>query len=420
VIVGGAGIMSNWQKDLKKFIDELPLTVNDDDNAENFIELLLCFHDKKIFPDDIMEEIYTYLVEENENPDASYEDVELLSIVTNKIVIDPKLEKRCDSYCEYIINGIQSLSWSIDFNELSDATFEYIHSTESFASETTDLLERWRSSIEKQREEIHQQEEKVEKRLQEQEEKIKNLLPQSITTVGIFIAVLMVMFGGLNIIQSFANVASISVIRLMSVGILIAMLVSNCLFLLIFLLSRLVDRPIHTICGNFTNDNVTLGRDMTCHQCYYHRLDVQDKFDKCGNDEKYIEGRKCGFVKKAFVRYPWFWIANIAFVLSFFPLVTIWVYGNAENAGIIEHKVLFVFLLVFIEIIFCTCIGVWMVYTGKIDGVVEEKDKTNKAKVIKVPNNFKKIRIRTLIISVILIGVALYVLGSYALNIVNP
>lgn len=162
-------------------------------------------------------------------------------------IVDIVYAQGLKPYQAFIINEIQNFVNAIILYNAHNAKFI---KTQAEAERLLDQAERTTSvmtTINKRNTDI----------INKHDEKINRLLPQFVTIVGIFIAIIMVMFGGLNIFSALANLENVSPLRLTGAGTLIAFLISNSMFLLIYLLSRLTNRPIHTVCVYFDNEKIT-------------------------------------------------------------------------------------------------------------------------------------------------------------------
>lgn len=85
----------------------------------------------------------------------------------------------------------------------------------------------------------------------EQEEKIKMVYGDIISILGIFSAVIIAFFGGINILGSaLSNMDKVSKYRLIFVILAIGFVTFNIIFMLLYTISKLIEKPIRSECKN--------------------------------------------------------------------------------------------------------------------------------------------------------------------------
>jgi|GEM_PF-4081894 len=89
---------------------------------------------------------------------------------------------------------------------------------------------------------------KNEKYLNDMESKLQNVLPQTITVLGVFTAIIVVFFGGMSLVNLFQDMYTISPHRFFLGLIGMGHIIVNFLFLMMFMLSRLLERPVSVDC----------------------------------------------------------------------------------------------------------------------------------------------------------------------------
>jgi hypothetical protein len=221
-----------------------------------------------------------------------------------------------------------------------------------------------------------------------QQKEIDGLLPRVIEVIGIFIAIITVIFGGLNIIASFDNMDDVSALRLVGSSFLIAFLLFNVLFFLIFLISRITGKPIHVVCGRFTNPTVDDPQYKTCNKCFFNRLDDRSEIFRGKGSDLNIDKdelknyelnnhEQCGLPKKAFSHYPWFWLANFVLLAAELCMVTIWLSIAMIEERLLETSELYGFIaLMFVIVALISYMAYrFLRYGGKIIRVKHIKAK---------------------------------------------
>ncbi|MEL5898700.1 hypothetical protein AAGC94_11580 [Clostridium sporogenes] len=114
-------------------------------------------------------------------------------------------------------------------------------------------LEKFNEDVIKSKKYIESEHEKIRESfnelLKKQKEEVKALNSNLISVLGIFSAVILSFFGGLNILGSvMENIHKVSRYRLAFSIILIMFFVFNVIFVLLYIISRLTEKPISVIC----------------------------------------------------------------------------------------------------------------------------------------------------------------------------
>ena len=110
-----------------------------------------------------------------------------------------------------------------------------------------------------------------------QESKINDLMPQSITVIGIFVSILAVLLGGFSLISIMSSIVTISLPRLIGILTFTGQVLFNIVFFMMFLLSRISNKPIHTVCPKFTTlkefeDITTEEKNKQCMRCLHNQF----------------------------------------------------------------------------------------------------------------------------------------------------
>jgi len=170
-----------------------------------------------------------------------------------------------------------------------------------------------------------------------QDEKIKDLIPQAIASVGIFVAVITVMFGGFHLVTALNSLDKQPITMVIVLITFIGQMIFNILFLLMFLLSRMAEKTIYNTCRHFEGNaefkekNLPI-RQSHCRYCEYDKntrkanKNVKVLYCKhCEYGKDAVEGNKdvrvCGSFKRSFVKFPYIYIANGFFILIYLSIL---------------------------------------------------------------------------------------------------
>lgn len=129
--------------------------------------------------------------------------------------------------------------------------------------------------------------------------------------MGIFVAIIVIMFGGFSLIDIFAGFENLSAYRVITVALITGQIIFNVLFLLMYLLARLSNKHICSSCSNFKGKDKDKNYQMIDKHC-----------DNCVLFEK--KETKCSLFKRTFYRYPYMYIFNIGIILMELFLVSFW------------------------------------------------------------------------------------------------
>lgn len=107
---------------------------------------------------------------------------------------------------------------------------------------------------------------------------VRDILPQAITVLGIFVAIILVFIGDIKILDSVKLIKGEPFIMFISVVLLVVHLTLNLLFALLFLISRIAKSSINVRCSKF--------RDISpYYRNQVHHFDIDNKQDVSLNDE---------------------------------------------------------------------------------------------------------------------------------------
>ena len=254
-----------------------------------------------------------------------------------------------------------------------------------------------------------------------QEEKIKDTLANSIGVLSIFVALITVMFGGFNLINAFQAMVEQTIYRLLLSIAFVGLVIFNMLFLLMFLISKILGKRIHANCNNFEfedfeiEDRIRNNESPSILYEYSHcAYCIRDKDDE----------NRCGAIEKIFKKYPYIGITNLFIILFMIGLGLTNLANRAIMSGFVLKPAWFVFLLVIIVgLLFTLTIYCFWAYGKR--GYSErykkklEKQKANEDEMSKtiLPEHFYLRRTcQFIVIALILIVICIYPL-SLTLNI---
>ena len=195
---------------------------------------------------------------------------------------------------------------SLEINEKHVAyvsyTVNYIYVNMYFTAETYTRINELSAEVIERLDDIDTALRKSEETVNIAKKTADNILPHTISVLGIFIAVISFLYGGFSIINAFEQMVNQSTHRLIYSITLTGVILFNALFLLIFLLSKLSDKRIHSPCKYFeakSNVAVNSADDSYCVNCVRSR----DKHEQCSQ------------VEKIFRKYPYIYGANTFLLL---------------------------------------------------------------------------------------------------------
>ena len=164
---------------------------------------------------------------------------------------------------------------------------------------------------------INEQIENQEGKLLELDRQMSDAVSQTMTIIGIFIAILMVSFGGVSLISNIISILehppSFTVTLLI---ILIAMI--NLLFFFIYLVAKLSSKDIGVECHNHT----PIKNEKTSSLIHIQK--------NCINCVKCDTTKGCNYFKRIWRRYPYILLVNILLFLSIVG-ASLWLYNSPND-----------------------------------------------------------------------------------------
>lgn len=213
-----------------------------------------------------------------------------------------------------------------------------------------------------------------------------NLLANAIAILGIFIAIVTVIFGGEEFIQ--ATISGVQETLAQNLGnnsavfvsilliILLAAIIINIIFMFAYILSRLIVRDIGMLCRYHKYNEETAKKEKD---------NINHSFKSCTNCE-----HRCSFYQRLKYRFPYIFYMEIALLTTLMGFITIWIAKSCVYDPLLAYteqranyfwslKSIFgimemgVSILIFVFIVFT-------VYKNKViaDGFREEKKRDPK------------------------------------------
>ncbi len=349
--------MEDGESRFLAFLDSLETVVVNSETVTQFLDIMVSLFNANELPSSIVEKLLAFL-----DNIWQEKDIDKFNIAVNKMaeIIDSAvLAASTYEHREYIIFTLNSISIS-----LRDCNY-YVEEDEEYSDDVDDIL----SNISK-----------LEEKLNHNEERMKDLIPQAITAVGIFAAVIVVIFGGLEIINAFAALKQHDTIKMLVISGFMGMMIFDCLFLLMFLLARISGRPIHTVCGRFCHKEIDKntgkpkevhGSDRICMYCSFN------------NERDNEEAKQCSHVMRAFVKYPYFYFSNFFIIVIEVVLFAIWIMGYLLDKDYVAHLGLLVTFASLFVIAFISCGGYFIATLGKVSYMKPNKKTVKNDEVTK-------------------------------------
>jgi len=182
-------------------------------------------------------------------------------------------------------------------------------------------------------------------KIEKQEDKISQVLPNAISTIGVFVAVLFVFFGGMNLITAFESMAEYSIYRLLMSIMITGQIILNSLFFLMFLISRLARIRVSSICNKFSCREIegyTFKVPDHIH-CYYCQHEGRNEFSL----ENVIDGKPrnvCSLMEKAFRKYPYIYGTNLMIIAFEIVIVLAYIHQKVLESEYTSYPLFYVVL----------------------------------------------------------------------------
>ena len=269
---------------INEFLSSLKEVVPDMKNkSEEFIKLIIQTYDMDNSTNFLLDNFEKALLDSNE---IFLNNVQYLLNYASKTNIPDKYKNYVNYNLTIIYNAFKS--------ENDDEYFEFlIELTEKRYVEQNKLTN------------------DLQKNIKQQQKNINEILPNTISVMGIFVAIIVIMFGGFSLIDIFAGFENLSAYRVITVALITGQIIFNVLFLLMYLLARLSNKHICSSCSNFKGKDKDKNYQMIDKHC-----------DNCVLFEK--KETKCSLFKRTFYRYPYMYIFNIGIILMELFLVSFW------------------------------------------------------------------------------------------------
>ncbi len=139
-------------------------------------------------------------------------------------------------------------------------------------------------------------------------EKIENFNAQSITVLGIFAGIVMAFTGAFSLLGSaFTQVNAVSFYRLLFLVLLVGFVLINSIFILIYMVGKLVNKSIASNCKYSTSSQATSSLNLR-------------NICECASEKR----KKCSPLKKFYRRYPFVAILDAVILGMMALLAIIW------------------------------------------------------------------------------------------------
>jgi hypothetical protein len=183
---------------------------------------------------------------------------------------------------------------------------------------------------------------KNEKYLGAMEGKLQNVLPQTITVLGVFTAIIVVFFGGMSLVNLFQDMYTISPHRFFLGLIGMGHIIVNFLFLMMFMLSRLLERPVNVDC-DFDLNTGKDGSGQKCKNC----LNSCSQYQKLARKYPYILYPNIFILLLETVIFSWWFLERYLWSIMVFsnPVIPSLLYFASVILGFFSVLSCVIFLL---------------------------------------------------------------------------
>lgn len=229
--------------------------------------------------------------------------------------------------------------------------------------------------------------------------KTNDLISQSITIIGIFVAIILTIYGGLSIITSLDSLLNQTLIRLVGVITVVGQILFNILFLVMFLLSRIAEKPIHTVCSQFDESDFAKTESKVSDELFGEKIkylnenkrfisiDLSDPKNQhclyCKRNEE------CLGITKLFSKFPYAVIINTLFIIIEFFLIVVYICRFALYNHLINHEIWFLVTTVIFSIAFIGLI-IYMLFKNYRCDKALSKEEIFKERKEFIKNHYRK------------------------------
>lgn len=265
-----------------------------------------------------------------------------------------QLRKKRDAISEEIekISRIRSSAYDFLLDQVAqtkaDAENAKVQAEEAkkqaeLAKSLTNTVNEQIKTVSEQIEAVNGQIKTVDRQAEEVKKRADNILSSVLTVLGIFVAILVALFGGyFTVRESIVAIDEISITPQIQMAhfLLMGQVLIALVFLLVFMIARLSDKNIYVFCKNFIVKNLeNQGEINEAYLC-----------SSCAN--------KCPYYKRFFQKYPYIVGINLVIIIGYVTLFLWWYIDVFLYSTIKEHLSTFrIALTVFIIfIVFCILI----------------------------------------------------------------
>ncbi|MCL1873014.1 MAG: hypothetical protein FWF85_02725 [Clostridiales bacterium] len=374
---------------LKIFLEKIKkLNYEDISNqiAIEFLDILETYHLNKVSPIKILSWLDDDIYDNNQRFIKKLQKIVELALNTDG--------RQYHMFIGFVLNNI----WANLMEQEPDEEAEdylsvldsYVESLKDIEKNSKDVLE----EIGKSQQDIESFEQDINIKIEKQEGKIRDLIPQAITAVGIFVAALVFIIGGMNVVEALGRLENVPLINLAVLALFTGQVLFNCLFLLLYLLSRLSEKPIHSCCSKF---------EVNINIADYDKLERKQEY--CDYCIRYRDDAdQCSHARKIFSKYPHLHITNTFIFIAEIICLAILAVLNTMRA--IDDFFLYIFMVALIVIVFCSSTAYILSTIGKI----AHKKRKKKKKI-----NYARRRIFAGLAASILISVFSFTIRFYCI-----
>jgi len=209
------------------------------------------------------------------------------------------------------------------------------------------------------------------------EKSIRDILPQAIAVLGIFMSILVVLVGGITILESFRALNETPLHKYTFSILGVSLLMINFLFILMFLISRISKTSINVKCTKFDDENPefklkladgyksTNDEDTKRDLIIKELMKLKDNRIVCANCSR---SKECGYINKAINRYPYLFFTNFLLIGAMACVATYWTiratFLTGHNVEVLSPLLASVLLISIVAIAFL-CLFMLLYGIGK-------------------------------------------------------
>lgn len=255
--------------------------------------------------------------------------------------------------------------------------------------------------------ELEKKHKKAVENLGDVNDRVNAIIPNALTIIGIFTAVMFVFFGGISLIDAFSTLSQESTHRFLIVCLLTGQIIFDSLFILLYLVSHISDKQVSVVCTHFQPLEILLEYDENGNV-----LNERNILRICYNCKFSIEEPKCRAIQKIIYKYPYIFYSNtILFILE--AVVVLWwfceKYLFRDYVLIFPSPFLGTAILLFEIVIILFCILFLIFTTGK----PHTESKTTKNKI-----HWRRHKITVIVVLILSVFVSIALFLKFGIEII--